>query len=228
MLRIFVYLWNSTSITQQILSLHHVNTPVSDNAVIAISGGWSMMLTLQSTLSLIFQRLDCETKLETTSPVATKQSQYHYWPNLNKQMARYQAIFIPSERVQEMTTEIFCFFWGAKQRDLETQTEETIVPSAMRGHNAVQLPSRIAFQNTSMACVLEAGRIFKLFPRVDRRIQGSGLTQRLWPKAAQEAWECHASTQSCTVVTGKLLVTHKALWPNYGFSRLIFISGIVS
>lgn len=228
MLRIFVYLWNGTSITQQILSLHHVNTPVSDNAVIAISGEWSMMLTLQSTLSLIFQRLDCETKLETTSPVATKQSQYHYWPNLNKQMARYQAIFISSERVQEMTTEIFCFFWGAKQRDLETQTEETIVPSAMRGHNAVQLPSRIAFQNNSMACVLEAGRIFKLFPRVDRRIQGSGLTQRLWPKAAQEAWEYHASTQSCTVVTGKLLVTHKALWPNYGFSRLIFISGIVS
>lgn len=47
------------------------------------------------------------TKLETTNPMATKQSQYHYRLHLNKQMATYQAIFIPSETVQETTQEFF-------------------------------------------------------------------------------------------------------------------------
>lgn len=124
-------------------------------------------------------------------------------------------------------TRVFYFFWEAKQQGLETQTEETIVHSAMRGHNAVQLPSSMAFHNASTAHVLEAGRILKLFPRVDRRIQGSGLTQRLWPKVPQEVWDCHASTQSCSVVTGELLARYKAPWLNCGLSRLISISGIV-
>ena len=65
-----------------------------------------MMLTLQSTLSLIFIGAGLRgTKLEATNPTATKQLQSHYWLRLNKQMARYQAIFIPSESVQETTQE---------------------------------------------------------------------------------------------------------------------------
>lgn len=35
----------------------------------------------------------------------------------------------------------------------------------------------MAFHKAPSASVLVTGRILKLFPRVDRRIQGSGLTQ---------------------------------------------------
>lgn len=112
-------------------------------------------------------------------------------------------------------TRVSCFFWEAKQQGLETQTVETIVRTIVTGHDAVHLPSRMAFHNASIACVLQAGRILKPFPRVDRRIQGSGLNQWHWPKAVQEVRECNASTQSCNVVTGevyKVQSTVAQLW----------------
>lgn len=50
-------------------------------------------------------------KLQMTNSVTTTQSQYYYSLQLNKQMARYQTIFIPSDEVQE-ATQAFLFFLG--------------------------------------------------------------------------------------------------------------------
>lgn len=51
---------------------------------------------------------------------------------LNKQTARYQAIFIPSETVQETAQVFFFFVSSERQQGLETQTEETIVHRTVR------------------------------------------------------------------------------------------------
>ena len=142
-----------------------------------------MMLTL-------LLSLDCETqsrKSQTEWP--KKQSQYHYRPHLNKQTARYQAIFIQFETVQEAKQGFFCLFWEAKQQSLETQTEETIVHGEGTHCGAVALKDgRLHGQH------LESRKDIKAFPRVDRRIQGSGLTQRFLPKALKEVWEQHCGS----------------------------------
>lgn len=212
----------------QILSLHHVNKLAAKQC--SHHCQWLMVSDVDiavDTQSNLPEAGTGGTKPEMTNSMTTKQSQYRYWLHLNKQMARLSDNIYSIWNCPGNDTRVFCFFWEAKQQGLETQTEETIVHSAVRGHIAVQLPSRMAFHNASTASVLEAGRILKLFPRVDRRIQGSGLTHRFWPKAVREVRVCHASTQSCTVVTGEVLARHKALWLNCGFSRLMSISSIV-
>lgn len=153
------------------LSSHHVNKLWVKQCT--VRGWWSMMLTLLSSL-------DWETQSR-KSPTEwpKKQSQYHYRPHLNKQTARYQALFIQFETVQEAS-----FFWEAKQQSLETQTEETIVHGEGTHCGAVALKDgRLHGQH------LESRKDIKAFPRVDRRIQGSGLTQRFLPKALKEVWE---------------------------------------
>lgn len=122
-----------------------------------------------------------------------KQPQHHYCLQLNKQMSRYQAVFIPSETVQEATP-VFLSSERHKQRRQWF--------TARWGDTSQQsCPQGWLFHYASTSSISEAGRILKPFPRVDRRIQGSGLTQWFWPKAAQEVRECPLlSTQSCTVV----------------------------
>lgn len=88
-----------------------------------------------------------------TNSVTTAQSQYYYSLQLNKQMARYQTIFIPSEEVQEATCE-FLFLWAV----VETQTEETIVHSAMSGTPRTRT-ANVALHCAFAASFLEAGRI---------------------------------------------------------------------
>lgn len=88
--------------------------------------------------------------------------------SLNKHMATYQDAFISSELLENRRS--VCVFTEAKQK--QTQPEDTTVYWVVRGDgDGVQLPSVAA-----AAGISEAGRILKLFPRVDRRIQGSGLT----------------------------------------------------
>lgn len=170
------------------------------------------------TLGPIFHRLRCEAGNDKT-PWPQNNHSITADSHPNKQMGIYQAVFIPSESVQEATR----VFLSSERQNKETQTEETIVHAAARGHIAERLPSRMALQRACTAGLLEAGRILKLFfsPRVDRRIQGSRLTWRVLTKssAGSATVPClHAELRWCGGWTAGEAQSSVALW---GFSRLI-------
>lgn len=140
--------------------------------------------------------------------------------HLNKQMARYQAIFIPSETVQETAQVFFFFVSSERQQGLETQTEETIVHRAVRGHDAVRLPPRMAFHNTSTACVLEAGRILKLFSQSWQKNTGKWVDPGFLTKSSAGSARVPCFHTELHCCDGWTLLS-------CGFSRLISVYGIV-
>lgn len=91
--------------------------------------------------------------LEMTNSVTTTQSQYYYSLQLNKQMARYQTIFIPSEEVQE-ATQGFLFLLGGC-RDTNRGDNSSLCSEWDSSTTAANVALHYAFA----ASFLEAGRI---------------------------------------------------------------------
>lgn len=151
--------------------------------------------------------------------MTTKQSQYHYGLHLNKETARYQAIFIPSETVQEVKQEFFYFFWEAKQQGLETQTEETIVHSAVKGTHR----SAVALKDGRLHGQRLGGRkdIKVFFPELTEEYREVGWPGVFYQKRCRKC-------ESAMLPRRAALLWRLNCWQgtkHCGFSRLISISG---
>lgn len=116
-------------------------------------------------------------------------------------------------------TRVFCFFWEAKQQGLETQTEETIVHSAVKGTHR----SAVALKDGCLHDQRLGGRkdIKVFFPELTEEYREVGWPDVFYKKRCRKC-------ESAMLPRRAALLWRLNCWQgttHCGFSRLISISG---